>query len=117
MGANIGTTITAWLVAINEWGSFFQPDIVASLCIGIGALLFYGKNQRKQVIGSILIGFGILFFGIEIMNAAIIPYRTYPFFVEGFALIAQNPILGIIIGILITALIQSSAASWESCRY
>lgn len=111
MGANIGTTITAWLVSINEWGSFFQPDIVASLCIGIGALLFYGKNQRKQVIGSILIGFGILFFGIEIMNAAIIPYRTYPFFVEGFALIAQNPILGIIIGILITALIQSSAAS------
>ena len=65
MGANIGTTVTSWLVSMNEWGSIFQPEFFAPLLVGVGApLLLFGKDQRRQEAGSILVGFGILFLEI-----------------------------------------------------
>ncbi len=112
MGANIGTTMTAWLVSMSEWGSIFQPEFFAPLLVGIGALLLlFGKSQRKNEAGSILIGFGILFLGLEAMSSAISPYSSAPIFADAFALIGANPLLGVLVGLLVTAIIQSSSAS------
>ena len=112
MGANIGTTVTSWLVSMNEWGSIFQPEFFAPLLVGVGApLLLFGKDQRRQEAGSILVGFGILFLGLEAMNAAVAPYSNAPIFADAFATIGSNPLLGILVGLVVTALIQSSSAS------
>lgn len=112
MGANIGTTMTAWLVSMSEWGSIFKPEFFAPLLVGIGAvLLLFGKSQRKQEAGSILIGFGILFLGLESMSGAIKPYSDAPIFATAFSVIGSNPLLGIAVGLIVTAIIQSSSAS------
>lgn len=112
MGANIGTTITSWIVSMNEFGSFMKPEFFAPLLIGIGAfvMLFCKKSGKKQV-GEILVGFGILFVGLSLMSGAIAPYSSSPIFSEAFRVLGSNPILGILIGAVVTALIQSSSAS------
>ena len=64
MGANIGTTITAWLVSMSEWGAVFKPEFFAPLLIGIGAFLFlFSKKEKIKDISEILTGFGVLFVG------------------------------------------------------
>ncbi len=63
MGANIGTTITSWIVSSEEWLAFLKPSQLAPLAIGAGAiLLFFSKSQKKKQIGEIIIGFGLLLF-------------------------------------------------------
>ena len=112
MGANIGTTMTAWLVSMNEWGSALKPEFFAPLLIGIGALmLLFTKKEAKKLIGEILVGFGILFIGLGFMSGAIEPYRDAPIFQQIFMTLGQNPILGLLAGAGITAIIQSSSAS------
>ncbi|MCT4597197.1 MAG: Na/Pi cotransporter family protein [Vallitalea sp.] len=112
MGANIGTTITSWIVSSEEWLVFFKPSKIAPLAIGIGAiLLFFSKNQRKKQIGEIIIGFGLLFIGLDYMKDAIDPFKDSPAFTEAFKTFGRNPILGILAGALVTAIIQSSSAS------
>ncbi|WP_434310939.1 Na/Pi cotransporter family protein [Hominifimenecus sp. rT4P-3] len=112
MGANIGTTVTSWLVSMSEWGSILKPEFFAPLLIGAGALMqmFSKKSGRKRV-GEILLGFGILFVGLSFMSGAIEPYRNAPVFASAFALLGKNPILGILTGAAVTAVIQSSSAS------
>ena len=74
MGANIGTTITAWIVSLSEWGSVFKPEFLAPLVVGIGAfLLLFAGGERKKKIGEILTGFGILFIGLSFMSGAVTP--------------------------------------------
>lgn len=115
MGANIGTTITAWIVSIGTIGEsmeMLKPGFYAPMLIGIGAgLIIFSKKDRKKTIGEILIGLGMLFMGLDLMAGNIKPFTTLPIFSEAFRVLGGNPILGIIVGILVTALMQSSSAS------
>lgn len=112
MGANIGTTVTSWLVSMSEWGAFFKPEFLAPLIVGIGAfILLFAKGQKKKEFAHILIGFGVLFIGLGFMSASITVYKDAPIFSESFRVLGSNPILGILIGALVTAIIQSSSAS------
>ena len=115
MGANIGTTITAWIVSMSQLGDAFEimkPSFYAPLVIGVGALLVvFGKSQRKHTIGEILIGLGLLFTGLDFMSGSINPYTDAPVFSQAFALLGGNPLLGMVIGALVTAVLQSSSAS------
>ncbi len=112
MGANIGTTVTAWLVSMSEWGAFLNPEFFAPLLIGIGAfLMLFSKKEKVVDVSEILIGFGVLFIGLSFMSGAITPYRDAPIFSEAFRVLGRNPILGMLAGLAVTALIQSSSAS------
>lgn len=112
MGANIGTTVTAWIVSMSEWGSIFKPEFFAPLLVGIGAfVVLFVKSDKKKRIGEILIGFAILFIGLSFMSDAIKPYRDAPIFAQAFTVLGKNPILAILTGTVVTAIIQSSSAS------
>lgn len=114
MGANVGTTITSWIVSMNEWkwASILKPSFFAPLLIGIGAfLIMFHKSEKRKEAGEILCGFGILFIGLEFMSNAIEPYSTSKVFFKAFQVLGKNPILGILTGLVVTALIQSSSAS------
>ena len=112
MGANIGTTITSWLVSLNEFCSVFKPDFYAPLFIGIGAFaIMFSKAEKKKEVGEILVGFGILFIGLNFMSGAIKPYADSPIFSKAFQVLGSNPILGILVGTIVTAILQSSSAS------
>lgn len=104
MGANIGTTITAQLTAFQL--STFTPLL---LCLGAVMFLFMKKNLLKHV-GSVIMGFGMLFQGITIMKAAVAPLSQSPEFVE-FMSKLSNPVLALVFGIAFTALLQSSSSS------
>ena len=117
MGANIGTTVTSWLLSLTgiESGSFWikmlKPTSFSPILaiIGVGMILF-AKNTKKKDIGTILIGFAILMFGMETMSDAVAPLADVPEFTQIFTMF-ENPILGVIAGALLTAAIQSSSAS------
>ena len=112
MGANIGTTITAWIVSLNEWGSVLKPEFFAPLVVGVGAIMFlFAKSERKKKLGEIMAGFGILFIGLSFMSGAISPYKDAPVFSEAFRVLGKNPILAVVAGAVVTAIIQSSSAS------
>lgn len=112
MGANIGTTVTAWIVSMSEWGSMLKPEFFAPLLLGIGAfaVLFTNSDKKKRV-GEILIGFSVLFIGLSFMSDAIRPYRDAPVFSQAFAVLGKNPVLAVLTGAVVTAVIQSSSAS------
>lgn len=115
MGANIGTTITAWMVSLNQLGDamkVLQPSFFAPLFVGIGAFgLIFSKKKKDSLVGEICIGVGFLFVGLTFMSGAVAPYTDSPIFAKAFAVLGGNPILGILVGALVTALIQSSTAS------
>jgi len=112
MGANIGTTITSWIVSSSEWAAFLKPKEIAPLAIFIGAmLLFFGRKHSHKQIGEIVVGFGMIFIGLEFMGGAIEPYRESPVFIDAFLILGKNPFLGILAGAAVTAIIQSSSAS------
>lgn len=112
MGANIGTTITAWIVSLSEWGSIFKPEFLAPLVVGVGAfLVLFASDERKKKIGEIMTGFGILFIGLSFMSDSIKPYRDAKIFADAFRVLGRNPILAILTGAAVTAVIQSSSAS------
>lgn len=112
MGANIGTTITAWLVSMSEWGAILKPEFFAPVLIGVGAfILLFSKKEKFRQVAEILIGFGVLFIGLSFMSGAIKPYRDAPIFSIAFQTLGKNPILGVLTGAVVTAVIQSSSAS------
>lgn len=115
MGANIGTTITAWIVSMNQLGDAFsvmKPSFFAPLLIGVGAiLLLFSKKQKYHTIGEILVGLGMLFIGLDFMSGSISPYTEAPIFSKAFAVLGSNPFLGLLVGAVVTALLQSSSAS------
>lgn len=109
MGANIGTTVTSWIVSSAD---FLQTDTLAPIAILIGAaLLLFSKKTRTSQIGEIIIGFGVLFIGIEMMSSAVSPLSELEGFATAFKECGKNPILGLGVGLVVTAVIQSSAAS------
>ncbi|WP_337530681.1 Na/Pi cotransporter family protein [Zhenhengia sp.] len=112
MGANIGTTTTAWIVSLGEWTSFLKPSVLAPLCIAVGiALIMFAKKQGAKHTGIILFGFGTLFLGLDMMSDAAKPLRELEAVKNMFVVLGSNPILGILAGAGVTAIIQSSSAS------
>lgn len=112
MGANIGTTVTAWIVSLGSFGSVLKPEFFAPLLVGIGAfILLFGKTEKKKDLGEILVGFGALFIGLSFMSGSIEPYRDSQIFSDAFRILGQNPFLGILAGLVVTGIIQSSSAS------
>lgn len=112
MGANIGTTVTGWLVSAGEWAEFLQPSTLAPIAIMFGVvIMLVGKRRGTKDVASIIIGFGLLFVGISTMSTAVAPLKQYPAFTNLFVTLGGNPILGILVGALVTAIIQSSSAS------
>lgn len=105
MGANIGTTITAQIVA-------FQITDFALPLIGVGAILnFLSRRKTVQNVGLSILGFGMLFFGMGIMSDSIAPLKEYEPFINMLVKFGQNPLLGVLVGALFTLIIQSSSAT------
>lgn len=105
MGANIGTTITAQMVSLDL-------NKIAPLVIGIGTIiLLVGKNKKTRDLASISIGFGILFMGMELMGNSMDPVAESEWFKEFILVVSDNKILGLLAGLGLTAIIQSSAAT------
>lgn len=112
MGANIGTTITSWIVSASEWAAALKPEFFAPLLIGVGVfLIMFTKKEKVKEAGEIIVGFGVLFIGLSFMSSSIAPYTNSPIFAKAFAVLGHNPILGVITGAIVTAIIQSSSAS------
>ena len=112
MGANIGTTITGWLVSSVEWAEFLSPQTLAPVAIMIGVIVMMtGKRHSTRDVSNIILGFGLLFVGISTMSAAVSPLRESEAIRDLFVNLGGNPFLGILVGALVTAVIQSSSAS------
>ncbi len=117
MGANVGTTITSWLLSLTgiESDSFFlqlvKPTSFSPVLAAIGVIfIMFMKNGRKRDLGAILVGFAILMTGMDTMSSAVKPLSQVPEFTGLFTMFT-NPILGLIVGAMVTAIIQSSSAS------
>ena len=112
MGANIGTTVTAWFVSMPEWGSIFHPEFFATTLVIIGTvMMLFNHEKTAKEISNILIGFGIIFVGLFFMSNTIAVYGHNPTAVQFFIQLGKSPWLALLIGAAITALIQSSSAS------
>lgn len=117
MGANIGTTVTAWLLSLAgiDSGNLFirllKPSSFTPILALIGIVLYlFCKGSKKRDTGTILLGFATLMFGMETMSGAVSGLREVPEF-QSLFLLFQNPLLGVLAGALLTAVIQSSSAS------
>jgi len=104
LGADIGTTITAQMVA------FKLTDYALAMIAAGFAIRMFGKSDNMKSIGDIILGFGILFYGMKLMSDSMAPLRTYPGFIDMMKSM-ENPIMGILAGALFTALVQSSSAT------
>lgn len=117
MGANLGTTVTAWILSLSGISGgaplllLLKPQSLSPLLATVGvALLLFGKQEKLQHLGSGLAGFGILFAGMEAMSDAVQPLAENPQFASLLTLF-ENPIAGIFAGAVLTAILQSSSAS------
>ena len=117
MGSNIGTTITAWILSLSgiQSTNFFvrllKPESFSPIMALIGVILIMvAKSNKRKNVGSVLIGFAILMFGMEVMSDSMSPLAGMPEFQQVLTMF-HNPIFGVFIGTLVTAIIQSSAAS------
>lgn len=117
MGANIGTTVTAWILSLagidsgNLFVKLLKPSSFTPVLALIGIILYmFCKSAKKKDTGMILLGFATLMFGMETMSGAVAGLRDVPAFQQMF-LMFQNPILGVLAGAVLTAIIQSSSAS------
>ena len=118
MGANIGTTITSWILSLtgissgNVFIKLLKPSSFSPVLAAIGIIcMMTGKDgSRKKTIGSILLGFAVLMFGMETMSGAVSPLKDNPTF-TGMLTAFSNPVLGMAAGAVLTAIIQSSSAS------
>lgn len=117
MGANVGTTVTAWLLSLtglsetSSWLKLLSPDGFAPILLVIGVIfILFSKKDRQRITGTICAGLGLLMLGMKIMGLAVGPLQSDPNFTS-FFLLFQNPLLGILAGAILTAIIQSSSAS------
>jgi phosphate:Na+ symporter len=105
LGANIGTTVTVQLVALDL-------SRLALPAIGIGSLLiFLARGSHGKTIGEAILGFGLIFLGMNIMSSSVEPLRTEPLFLNSIATLSRLPVLGVIIGTMVTSIIQASSAT------
>ena len=119
MGANIGTTATAWItnLAFMEGGGnwllwFFDTDTLAPIALFLGiVLIMFIKNKKAKTVGDISMGFGILFIGLMNMTGAVKGFADSPAFLEILASFSDSPVLGILAGMVLTVIVQSSSAT------
>ncbi len=116
MGANIGTTVTSWFVSLIQVDvsgamEIFSPSFFSPLLLGVGAYMLLFQSKKDNLLGEVLTGIGMLFVGLDMMFDGVSPYTELPIFGEIFRVLGSNPILGILAGTVITAIIQSSTAS------
>ncbi len=112
MGANIGTTITSWIVALGEWTQYLKPSVLAPIFLVIGiVLVMFAKNSQVKSIGQIVFGFGSLFLGLDMMSEAAKPLSRLDSVKHLFLMMGNHAILGVLTGAIVTAIIQSSSAS------
>ena len=117
MGANIGTTVTSWILSLTGIEStniavqMFKPTSFSPILaiVGVGFVMF-SKSEKKRDIGTVMIGFAVLMFGMETMSAAVKPLANIPEF-TGILTAFSNPLVGMLAGAILTAIIQSSSAS------
>ena len=117
MGANIGTTVTGQLIRMADisgdslWLTLIQPKTFAPVVAFIGCIFYvFLRNAKKKNIGQIMLGFGILFTGMSLMDTGVSPLRESAAFQELFVSMT-NPVLGVLVGMVVTVIIQSSSAS------
>lgn len=118
MGANIGTTITAWILSLTNISSsnifveMLKPDSFSPILALIGVfMILVSKKSRRRDLGEIFVSFAVLIFGMTTMSGAVAGLKDWPGFSEVIMLFANNPILGLLTGAVVTGIIQSSAAS------
>ena len=116
-GANVGTTLTAWITSLSGiqsdlfWVQMLKPKNFSPLLAFAGILmLMLSKKDRKKTVGTVLVGFAVLMYGMEMMSGAVSPLADMPEF-ESLLVQFSNPLLGVLIGAVFTGIIQSSAAS------
>lgn len=117
MGANIGTTATAWILGLTGiqsdsfWVTLLKPTSFAPILAMIGVIfVMFSKKEKRQNLGLIFVGFSVLMFGMETMSNAVKPLADVPEFTN-LLLMFSNPLFGVIAGTVLTAIIQSSSAS------
>ena len=117
MGANVGTTVTAWLLSLagidsgNMWIKLLKPTSFTPVLALIGIIFYmFCKDTKKKDTGMILLGFATLMFGMDTMSGAVAGLKDVPGFAELFIMF-KNPILGVLVGAVLTGIIQSSSAS------
>ena len=116
MGSNVGTTVTSWLLSLSGLEGdtlliqMLKPSSFSPLLAFLGILLYMCRSERKKGVGTIFIGFAILMTGMSAMSAAVEPLENEPWFTNLFVQFS-NPILGVLAGTILTAIIQSSSAS------
>ena len=122
MGSNIGTTLTAWILSLagiesdNVLVNLLKPEAFSPIIALVGILLtMIGKSSKRKSVGSIMLGFAVLMYGMELMKDAMAPLADSPEF-SNILLAFNNPLLGVLVGAVFTGIIQSSAASVGICR-
>lgn len=105
MGANIGTTLTAYLIGF-DLKAYALPIIAAG-----AVLIFFSKKKLLNSIGSVVFGFGMLFYGMDVMGNGLKPLSNQPFFTELMLSVENNPLIGVAIGTVTTMIVQSSTAT------
>lgn len=117
MGANVGSTVTAQILRLGDLGSdniilqLIKPASFAPMLVGIGAfILLFSKKKKSKDVAGILVGLGVLFYGMTTMEAVFAPLKDSPAFQKAFVSF-NNPFIGILVGLVVTATIQSSNAS------
>ena len=120
MGANVGTAVTAWITALNgieggaeaaAWLEWLKPDAWMPILAIIGiALIMFSKKSKMKDVGAILMGFAVLMTGMDVMSQAVSGLKNDPGFCQMLTMF-ENPILGVLAGTILTAVVQSSSAS------
>ncbi len=117
MGANIGTTVTAWILSLagidsgNVFVNLLKPSSFTPVLALVGIIFYmFLKSEKKKDTGMILLGFAVLMYGMEMMSASVVGLRDVPSFQNLFVMF-KNPLLGILAGAILTGIIQSSSAS------
>ena len=116
MGSNVGTTVTSWLLSLSGlqgdsiWIQMLKPTSFSPILAFIGILLYMGKSEKKKGVGTILIGFAILMTGMTTMSNAVEPLQGEAWFTNLFVRFS-NPILGILVGLVFTCVLQSASAA------
>ena len=116
MGSNVGTTVTSWILSLSglQGDSFLinmlKPTSFSPVLAFIGILLYMGKSERRRGVGTILIGFAVLMTGMTAMSNAVLPLQNEAWFTNLFIRFS-NPLLGVLVGAVVTGIIQSSSAS------
>ncbi len=118
-GANLGTSVTAWLLSLSSigeeapvWLQFFKPDTFTPILAFIGIIMFmFMKKQKTKDMGTVLLGFAVLMFGMETMSGSVDGLKENEAFTSVLTMFGDQPILGVLVGTVFTAIIQSSSAS------